>query len=374
MTFLRHRFDGLGGRHLLVRFGLLSAVVVVGLGLVLAQRLREMVQDAELHNISAATSFTVNFGLRGYLANGSGSLFSKETVAQLGQTIHDLRLRDAAEGLRFVSPVYRFTVGIVPSYPDASGDRSRAMSGRNEARRVGASYVITVPVVLPRQTRPFGSMAVAVPAREIDDTVAADARNLYLILIGGLAALWLVLLPIVARAARLLRRQAEQNELLARSDALTGLPNRTWFGEQLQALAARGAVGAMVIDADRFKRVNDTHGHHVGDLVLQSLGTRIRSAVRVGDVVGRLGGDEFAVALDTDEKQTLAAVAARIVELARAPIEADGTIVTVQVSVGVAVTDEAGDVERLLREADDAMYRAKSAGGGRAELDLVHAA
>jgi diguanylate cyclase len=375
MGFFRERFEGLDGSHLLLRLALMSAVLVVALGLALAQQLRSMVTRAVLDDAARAASLTADIGIRGYLAPSRGAApFDRAGLAALDRTVGDLRARGVADGFRFDSPLSRFTAGAVPPYPEAAADRARALAGGHAARRVSGDYVITVPFVLPGQQRPFGTIALALPAKKVDGTIAGDARRLYLILIGGLVGLWLVLLPVLARAARLLRRQAAENALLASTDALTGLPNRAAFGVELERMAALGPIGAMVVDADGFRRVNDEYGQHVGDVVLQTLGTRLRAAVRVGDIVGRLGGDEFGVILDTDDPATLEAVAARVVELASAPIEAHGRLLRVPVSVGVAAAVPAGDVERLLREADDAMLRAKDAGGGRAELGLAHAA
>jgi diguanylate cyclase (GGDEF)-like protein len=376
MRPFRRMFDGFDGNHLLVRFGLLSGVVVVSLGLVLGQQLHAMVAKDDLNSISRSTGLAVNFATRAFMATApQDSAGRLQAVKRLRQTVNELAGQGPAEGIRFVSPIYRFAAGSVPSYPQSAADRDRAMSGRRAARRVGAMYVITVPITLSHQTRPFATVAISLPAGKLDSTVASDTRDLYLILIGGLALLWLVLLPIAARAARLLRRQATDNERLARTDPLTGMPNRSWFNSHLETLAAKGPLGAMVVDVDLFKHVNDTYGHHVGDEVLKALAERLRAAVRATDVVARLGGDEFAVVLGTADPATLEAVAERIVSLAADPIDAAGTIVEVQVSVGVAsATTEPRDVERLLREADDAMYRAKTAGGDRAELDLVHVA
>src|SRR2546430_602568 len=109
--------------------------------------------------------------------------------------------------------------------------------------------------------------------------VTHDMRRLYAILLAGLALLYALLFPIVARVSKELRRRAEENERLALHDALTALPNRTLFAQRIeQALAvdslSTGPVALMVVDLDDFKEVNDTHGHHVGDLLLEAVGRR----------------------------------------------------------------------------------------------------
>jgi diguanylate cyclase (GGDEF)-like protein len=156
-------------------------------------------------------------------------------------------------------------------------------------------------------------------------------------------------------------------------DGLTGLANRSWFYEQALDAARRGPVGALVIDVDGFKDVNDTLGHGAGDEVLRAFGRRLRAAVRDDDVVGRIGGDEFAIVVRRIDRATLEAVAARIVGGLAEPVRHGEGLVRVGVSVGVAAPRGDGEVDlgRLLSEADNAMYRAKRAGGGASVLELV---
>jgi diguanylate cyclase (GGDEF)-like protein len=117
----------------------------------------------------------------------------------------------------------------------------------------------------------------------------------------GLVLFYTALFPIMVGASRRLRRQATENHRQARQDQLTGLPNRRQFYERIQTMltggSSRVAGAVMVMDLDRFKEVDDTLGHHSGDLLLKAAAARIRRAVRDGDVVARLGGDEFAVLL-----------------------------------------------------------------------------
>jgi diguanylate cyclase (GGDEF)-like protein len=155
----------------------------------------------------------------------------------------------------------------------------------------------------------------------------------------------------------------------ATHDALTGLPNRTLFLDRLEAAlpdAAEGAhLGVLFCDLDRFKQVNDTLGHAAGDELLRQVSARLRAAVRPADTVGRLSGDEFAIILPgLVDGADAAGLADRVAECFTEPFRLDGTAVTVGTSVGVAVHDPASDrtAERLLREADAAMYRHKERG------------
>ncbi|MBV8084701.1 MAG: sensor domain-containing diguanylate cyclase [Chloroflexi bacterium] len=168
------------------------------------------------------------------------------------------------------------------------------------------------------------------------------------------------------------RKLAEQTLAhQALHDALTELPNRVLMHDRLeQALRASarsqssGAVA--MIDLDRFKDVNDTYGHDAGDAVLRKVAQRLHSSLRVSDTVARWGGDEFAVLLPgCSTAHTACAVASKILEGIREPLEIDGHEVRLEASIGVALfPSHAGELDDLVRCADTAMYRAKRAGGG----------
>jgi diguanylate cyclase (GGDEF)-like protein len=168
--------------------------------------------------------------------------------------------------------------------------------------------------------------------------------------------------------ARLLETVRHQ----ASHDALTGLPNRVLFRERLAAALAAvpetGHVGVLFCDLDRFKAVNDTLGHAAGDELLRQVSARLRAAVRPGDTIGRLSGDEFAVLVPRLAGARAAdAVVARVAAAFDEPFRLEGTPVGVGTSTGVAVhpgrsADPSGDAERLLRDADAAMYRHKLRG------------
>jgi diguanylate cyclase (GGDEF)-like protein len=158
---------------------------------------------------------------------------------------------------------------------------------------------------------------------------------------------------------------------LAYHDPLTGLPNRLLFFEHLvRAVANANRTGAnttvLYLDLDRFKVVNDSLGHNVGDHLLQAVAMRLRAALRAADLAARLGGDEFAVLAESTNADGAAVLAERICDALHDPFSIDGHELTVSASVGVVV-DEAGhtDADGLLRNADLAMYRAKVDGFGR---------
>jgi diguanylate cyclase (GGDEF)-like protein len=167
-----------------------------------------------------------------------------------------------------------------------------------------------------------------------------------------------------------LRQEAVVRQYQAQHDALTGLPNRALFVEQLeQALElspSEGRVAVMLIDLDGFKEVNDTLGHHTGDAVLQAVAQRLAPLSASNNLVARLGGDEFSVLLrSAPEDGTIAVLADQVVNLIGQPLGVDGLLLDVRASLGVAVSPPLSqDAGGLLRHADIAMYAAKGSGGG----------
>jgi diguanylate cyclase (GGDEF)-like protein/PAS domain S-box-containing protein len=163
------------------------------------------------------------------------------------------------------------------------------------------------------------------------------------------------------------RRQAETQIMhMARHDALTDLPNRALFRERMeQALAKNEKFAVLFIDLDRFKAVNDTLGHPVGDALLCEVTKRLQMAVRGADTVARLGGDEFAI-IQVGAKPTDASeLAVRLIELMSEPFDMIGNQIVVGASVGIAIAPIDGkDPDQLLRNSDMALYRAKSEGRG----------
>jgi diguanylate cyclase (GGDEF)-like protein len=168
----------------------------------------------------------------------------------------------------------------------------------------------------------------------------------------------------------LAERQAE-NEYQALHDSLTGLPNRTLFQlklfDAIEAARDRGdQMAVMLMDLDHFKEINDTLGHHFGDLLLCEIGPRLSTALRDDDIMARLGGDEFGVLLpDLPDEGSVASIAKRLLEAMEQPIEVEGLALEVAGSIGISVfPDDAEDADALLRRADLAMYAAKASGGG----------
>jgi len=169
----------------------------------------------------------------------------------------------------------------------------------------------------------------------------------------------------------------EQLRYQAFHDPLTGLANRARFRDRLEFALARAerqnsSVAIVFLDLDDFKDVNDTLGHHVGDLLLVEVARRLHLALRATDTPARLGGDEFAVLLEGDISEALAQrVGRRIIEAIAAPMTIEGTGMTLHASMGIAIGDSSTQAANLLRQADIAMYRAKST--GKADLAIFDA-
>jgi diguanylate cyclase (GGDEF)-like protein len=233
----------------------------------------------------------------------------------------------------------------------------------------GARGPRVVEIYQPLNAAQFGDrigvLELYVPYAPIAAEVAAAQHVLVIALSGGLLVLWLCLLVVSASVTGRLRRQASINAYLASHDALTELPNRAYFAERaqaaLEAATAELHTAVAVFDLDRFKDVNDTLGHATGDELLITLGNRLAQGARKDDVVARLGGNEFAVVLTGlhgagEAVERLSVLRAQLNQ----PVVAGGLPVTMEASVGFAMTPEDGpNVDVLLQRAELAMYVAK---------------
>ncbi len=243
------------------------------------------------------------------------------------------------------------------SRAEVLGTGSASQAAARIAERVRSVYGLSHTLAAPLQTEDgvIGAIVVSrrdrlawdVPARRLLEGAAVEAS----------AAL--------ARAYSF--REATAN---ASTDPLTGLPNRRYFDEFCGLLARRrragDAVAVLMIDIDKFKVLNDTFGHPVGDLVLQAVATAIVSAVREEDVPARVGGEEFAVLLRNPGPEVALEVGGRVCEAVRALDLSIHGIKGVSVSVGVANAQEADEpIPEIIERADQALLRAKRAGRDR---------
>jgi diguanylate cyclase (GGDEF)-like protein/PAS domain S-box-containing protein len=165
------------------------------------------------------------------------------------------------------------------------------------------------------------------------------------------------------------KRDEQMLYFLANHDQLTALPNRNLFSEHLSMAIAQAArsgekVAALFIDLDRFKNVNDTLGHQIGDALLQQVARRFRGCLRESDLVARLGGDEYTVMMrPVRDLQEVAACAQKLINVLSAPFEVNGHELFITGSIGISIyPDDAPDASTLLKNADIAMYRSKEQG------------
>ncbi|MEA3059511.1 MAG: hypothetical protein QOE50_923, partial [Sphingomonadales bacterium] len=212
-----------------------------------------------------------------------------------------------------------------------------------------------------------GSRAVEITLRRLDGELVQIEATTMPISFEGRPAIQSVLRDVTVR-----KRAEAALAHLALHDALTGLPNRVLLFDRLeQAIASSRRDGTtlslLLMDLDRFKEVNDTLGHHAGDLLLQQVGIRMRGALRQADTIARLGGDEFAVILPDTDGDGVITVVENLLRRLRAPFSVENQPVVVGASIGVALSPLHGDVANtLMRQADVAMYVAKRTNGGYA--------
>ena len=253
-----------------------------------------------------------------------------------------------------------------PSRPWVPAGSQLAVVALAAAAYFACNFVLVgVAVALHGRASALATLRKALPYQAFVTLALLSAGPLVVVVMHRSVLLVLLfLLPLTAvyaNAAMSLNREYQ-----ALHDHLTGLPNRTLLLRRTaEALTEAGRTGAkcgfLLLDLDRFKEVNDTHGHPLGDGLLQVIAYRLARSVRPGDVVARLGGDEFAVLLPAVRTITVAAeVAARLRAALAEPVRLEGMSFEIEASVGIALyPDDGATVEVLLQRADVAMYLAK---------------
>ena len=308
-------------------------------------------------------------------------------------------LRDVASTtVRDLPDGRRIFVSSVPVYlPDAAGetwwgyvavvldlDRLLRDSGLYDAADSGVPYRILdnngEVIHGSLRAQPVASYAIKAPGMTWQLQLGPVAPYLhapYLVVMYLLAfvvaALTSVSVYFLVRQPEILQQKVAQKtkELhrLAYYDLLTGLENRKLFQQRLSEELGRldesdGCLAVLYLDVDNFKRVNDSLGHSAGDAMLRSLAERLRAGVRRGDSIARVGGDEFTVILSNlDAPEHAALVARKLLESIRDPIRIEGQDIFGSVSIGITIAPEDGvDADELMKNADLAMYHAKSRG------------
>jgi diguanylate cyclase (GGDEF)-like protein len=364
---------------LLVKFSLLSLLAIGLMGAALAHVLKDQIReraaaDAERMATRIANDLVDQHVTRPDLEFG----LSDEHLRSLDQSIDALVLRGTIRNAKLFNArgevVYSLDRSEIGTADEGASVRP-ALAGQVHADFEESEdgeeglYEIYVPLRLLGDRRPVGVFELYLPYRPIQARIDEDTRNLYLVLVAGLALLELLLFPIVGRASRTLRRHAEESRHQALHDDLTGIANRRQLlaalGRAVERAGSRdGRFALLMFDLDRFKEVNDALGHGHGDMLLREVATRLQATVRAGDLLARLGGDEFALLLDEVDRASAAVeIADRVsATLAEEFVLADVPLV-VEASIGIALfPDHAEDGEGLLQAADMAMYAAKRGG------------
>jgi len=362
---------------LITKFGVISIVPILLLGLVLAQILTRFVRDRAITSTKRSIQVGASIGIQPHisadeLASGFSNAERRELETILGgQSFLEGTVQEYAIFNRDLVQVY----GASDDIGSDRVDLETALEGRTTSSlftRDETEYLsVFVPLRFGTGAPPAGVLEISVPYEPIAKAIRTDARQLLLVLLAGLALLWLALFRIVADASSKLRKQAKTNEYHALHDGLTSLPNRGLFRDRVAQAIALGSrenhIGAvMLMDLDRFKEINDTLGHHKGDIVLQHVAQRLQHSLRETDTVARLGGDEFALLLPNIPGPAAALnVAEKVRESLHQPFVIEGMALDVHASIGIAFFPGHGeDVDLLIQRADVAMYLAKAAHTG----------
>ena len=363
---------------LLVKFSLLSLVAVGLMGGALAYVLKNQIRDrAATDATRMATRIANDLVDQHVTRNDLRYGLSDEHLTSLEQRIDAMVLRGTIRnaklyngGGHLIYSLDRSQIGQKDREDVRPALRGEVVATFEEADGNGKPlYEIYVPLKLLGDTRPAGVFELYLPYGPVQARIDKDTRNLYLVLVAGLALLELLLFPIVGRASRTLRRHADESRHQALHDDLTGIANRRQLVAALgraveRAGSGEGRFALLMFDLDRFKEVNDALGHAHGDLLLREVATRLQTTVRAEDLLARLGGDEFALLLDEVDRASAAIeIADRVsATLAEEFVLGDVPLV-VEASIGIALfPDHAEDGEGLLQAADMAMYAAKRSG------------
>ena len=377
---------------LLGKFALASAVPLLAMGLVLGKYLANRVHDRTLAQTKSSAELIARVGFQSQIKAeyAQGNKLPPSVLAAFDQTLKSKQLED---GLARIKIWNRKGVVLYSDKQDQIGNTYKLFRNLNLAlqgttvasvtrlanteavngQQVGRVLEVYVPLGIDG-AQPVGVVNFFLPYEPIAREITHETRTLYLLLLAGIGLVWLILFRIVAGASRRLRTQAEELELHADEkeyqalhDPLTELPNRALFGERIQyalydAHDEGREVAVLLMDLDRFKEINDTLGHHCGDLLLQELGTRLKTALRESDTVARLGGDEFGILLPSiPDRRVVNEVVERIRTAVEEPFNLQGLPLAIETSIGVSIyPDHADDVDTLMQRADVAMYQAKS--------------
>jgi diguanylate cyclase (GGDEF)-like protein len=364
-------------------YALLSLVPVLALGLVLAGSYRTEARRRGIAEARSEAQLVARTAIEPLLAGHPlASTLTEVERAGLARTVGRalaegdvarLRLRDLGGRVVFSGDDSGRGAPVDDEAVEAAGGEVVARLTRlnTDINDTGATGVEVVEVYQQLRAgtpaRPVRVLEVYLPYAPISRDVSAGLHDLYRGLTVGLALLYGALLLLSLSVSRGLRRQVKVNEFLANHDALTDLPNRSLFLQRARDAVARATAekptAIAIVDLDRFKDVNDTLGHHSGDLFLTALAERLAAKMRPEDTVARLGGDEFGLVLQ-GATEPIAALT-RVREILEGEVEVRGLPLSIGASIGFVVApDDGTDIDELVQSADVAMYVAKAAHDG----------
>ncbi len=359
---------GLAGHPL---FWVIAALALVG-------ELRPIITPGKSASDSGATSLTFCFAALLYWGFPTAALIRCVTTLVVALTCRQAPFRAAFNAAQFM-----LSLGLAAVVMEAAGLRPMPLAPwvltGPELGAVGLAalvyfvcnfLLVSVAVAVHERTPVLATLRKALPYQAFANLVLLSAAPLVVVVMARSVLLVLLfLLPLAAVYAN--AAMSLQREHQALHDELTGLPNRTLLTRRTtEALAgvarSGGLAGFLLLDLDRFKEVNDTLGHPVGDGLLRIIAHRLTRSVRPGDIVARLGGDEFAVLLPSVKAMTDAREVANRLRAALAePIRMEGMSFEIEASVGIALYPrDATAVDGLLQRADVAMYLAKERHSG----------
>jgi diguanylate cyclase (GGDEF)-like protein len=368
------------------RVALCSLVPIVVLGFVLTTVIERQVETHSVADASQSARLIASIGIQPRLTPREVS--HGLSAAEIRALDDQLRDRSATENLarikiwnadhvviysddhRLIGRRFEDVDDLEAALHDRPGSAEviQPRRGTETGSEVGLGELVEVyvPLRFAAGGPPVGVFEIYLSYKPIAAAIAHDKRVIVLVVVLGLALLWLILFRIVAQASRRLRRQSLENDRIARYDPLTELPNRTLFRERVDAALARpehrGKHAVLLIDLDGFTEINSTLGNATGDEVLRETARRLRSQLGEHVLLARIGGDEYAVLCPhADGISGALKTAARLQAGLESPIAIDGIALNVDASIGLAVAEDEDDpLERLLQHADAALARARS--------------
>ncbi|HEY8607517.1 MAG TPA: EAL domain-containing protein [Noviherbaspirillum sp.] len=296
-------------------------------------------------------------------------IVSENSVAAL--LFHDVRASNETLSALFAAPAVEAAAIF-----DADGSTLAAFrrNGAPEGPPLAASLLrkghhfsathLELARAIEADGQPIGVVAIRASLEQLYSRLLAYGALTLAVALGSLAVAFLL----VSRMRNLVKRTEAHLAWLAHVDSVTGLPNRHAFNDQLSTVLEKidrfgGRAGLLLLDLDNFKMVNDTLGHHHGDLLLKLVAQRLLDCLRSGDVLCRIGGDEFAVILESPTTVRTEDVAEKLLAALAAPFDVDVHEIYITASAGLSIyPDDARDAETLIRNADTAMYQAKGKG------------